>query len=341
MFLLMSFTLNESPRYLMMRGKHDEAIKAITTLRQLPIEHPFVQEELAGIRDQLERESEASQGVSRMGKVRELVMIPANRYRFMLGLLSQLLGQWSGASAITIYAVEFFGVLGYTGQSEKLFATCILGVVKFCAAYLCAFFIVDFLGRRKSLYAGITLQAAAILYVAIFLGVVGTDRLDSGNLSDHQRRAAAGAVAALYISGVGWAMGWNSFQYLVNADIWPLRLRALGSSLVMCIHFINQFGNTKAVPLMLLAMTPFGFFLFCSAVCCLGLAWVWFFVPEMAGRSLESMDELFSLPWWKIGRHGNRLTGGGRPNEAAMVFSEKDTADIEHEERAMGHNKAS
>ncbi|KAK8079397.1 Major facilitator superfamily domain- general substrate transporter [Apiospora hydei] len=327
LFLIMSFTLNESPRYLVMRGKHDEAVKAITTLRQLPIEHPFVQEELAGIRDQLEREREATHGVSRIGKLRELVMVPANRYRLMLGLLSQLLGQWSGASAITIYAVDFFGVLGYTGQSEKLFATCILGVVKLTAAYLCAFFIVDFLGRRKSLYAGISLQAVSILYVAVFLGV---------------RRAAVGAVSALYISGVGWAMGWNSFQYLVNADIWPLRLRALGASLVMCVHFVNQFGNTKAVPLMLLAMTPFGFFLFCSAVCLIGLAWVWFFVPEMAGRSLESMDELFALPWWKIGRHGHRLTGGDHPDAPRNLFAEEKVLDVEHEERAVEqHTRAS
>ncbi|KAK8092554.1 Major facilitator superfamily domain- general substrate transporter [Apiospora kogelbergensis] len=338
LFLIMSFTLNESPRYLVMRGKHDEAIKAITTLRQLPMEHPFVQEELAGIRDQLEREREATHGVSRMGKLRELVMIPANRYRLMLGVLSQLLSQWSGASAITIYAVEFFGVLGYTGQSEKLFATCILGVVKFCAAYLCAFFIVDFLGRRKSLYAGISLQTASILYVAIFLGVVGTDRLETGDLSDNQRRAAVGAVSALYISGVGWAMGWNSFQYLVNADIWPLRLRALGASLVMCIHFINQFGNTKAVPLMLLAMTPFGFFLFCSVICLMGLGWVWFFVPEMAGRSLESMDEIFALPWWQIGRHGHRLTGGDHPDEPRNLFPEEKELGVEHEERAVAPN---
>lgn len=35
----MFFTLNESPRYLVMRGKQDEAIQAITTLRQLPIKH--------------------------------------------------------------------------------------------------------------------------------------------------------------------------------------------------------------------------------------------------------------------------------------------------------------
>ncbi|CAF3599485.1 unnamed protein product [Fusarium graminearum] len=316
LLLILSFTVPETPRWLTMKGRNEESTKALCKLRQLPEEHPFVQAELYGIQEQLEREQEAVLGVSRWGKLRELFTIPANRYRLMLGFMAQLLGQWSGASAITIYAVEFFGVLGKSGQSEKLFATCILGVVKLSSAYLCAFFLVDFIGRRRSLYGGITLQMISILYIAIFLSIVGTEALENGTLTPSQKHAGVGAVVMLYLSGVGWTMGWNSFQYLVNAEIWPLRLRALGSSMTMCLHFANQYGNTKAVPLMLLSMTSAGFFFFCAAVCLLGLIWVWAFVPEMAGRSLESTDELFSLPWYKIGRHGTRLAPD---NEAIMA----------------------
>nr|BAK00638.1 predicted protein [Hordeum vulgare subsp. vulgare] len=310
LLLILSFTVNETPRWLTMKGRHEQALKNLCILRQLPEDHPFVQNELLDVREQLEREREATMGTSRWGKFRELVMIPSNRYRFMLGIMSQLLGQWSGASAITIYAAQFFAALGKTGQSEKLFATCILGVVKLCSAYLCAFFLIDFFGRRRSLYTGICLQFCAILYVAIFLAIVPADSLKTGLLSDSQKRAATGAIAAIYISGFGWAMGWNSFQYLVNAEVYPIRLRALGSSLVMCFHFVNQFGNTKAVPTMLLDMHTYGFFFFCTVVCGLGLAWVWFFVPETRGKSLESMDALFSLPWHQIGRNGRKLTKG-------------------------------
>ncbi|KXJ85421.1 general substrate transporter [Microdochium bolleyi] len=329
MLLIMSFTVAETPRYLTMKNQPEKAIQALCKLRQLPEDHPFVQAEVLGIREQLEREKEATHGVSRWGKVRELVMVPANRYRLMLGIMSQLLGQWSGASAITIYAPNFFATLGQTGQSEKLFATCILGVVKLTSAYFSAFFLIEFIGRRRSLYYGIILQMLAILYVAIFLGVVGEDTIDSGNLSPTQSRAATGAIAMLYISGVGWTMGWNSFQYLVNAEIWPLRLRALGSSLVMCFHFINQFGNTKAVPLMLLAMTSYGFFSFCAAVCFLGLLWVWFFVPELAGRSLESTDALFNLPWYKVGRQGGKAPDAEAVREHAWAGEKAEAAAAE------------
>lgn len=79
----------------------------------------------------------------------------------------------------------------------------------------------------------------------------------------------------------------------------------------MALHFANQYGNSRAVPNMLLAVadggiSPKGTFWLFAAVTALGGAWVWFAVPETAGRSLESMDRLFTLPWYQIGRHGNR-----------------------------------
>jgi hypothetical protein len=163
------------------------AEKALSNIRCLDSSHPFLQAEIIGIRNQLEREQEASRGVSQWGKVRELLLIPANRYRLMLGFMSQVLGQWSGASSITIYATELFGVLGKTGQSEKLLASCILGVVKLVSAYLCAFFLIDFIGRRRSLYMGISLQTIALLYISIYLGVVGSESLDSGSLTPSQQ----------------------------------------------------------------------------------------------------------------------------------------------------------
>lgn len=79
----------------------------------------------------------------------------------------------------------------------------------------------------------------------------------------------------------------------------------------MCFHFVNQYGNSKAVPSMLLdtsngGMTAKGTFWFFFAVTALGGVWVWFTIPETAGLSLEAMDGLFSLPWYKIGTHGRK-----------------------------------
>lgn len=106
-------------------------------------------------------------------------------------------------------------------------------------------------------------------------------------------------------------MGWNSMQYLLTAELFPLRIRALATSFSMTLHFANQYGNSRAVPNMLLSVhnggiSPKGTFWCFAAVTILGGVWVLFSVPETSGRSLESMDRLFDLPWYKIGLYGNK-----------------------------------
>lgn len=201
-------------------------------------------------------------------------------------------------------------MMGTTGQNEKLFATAIFGVVKFVSAMICAFFLIDLIGRKRSLSLGISLQLFAMLYMAIFLLVDNSVADKSKSQTSSQKHAAMGAIVMIYFSGFGWALGWNSIQYLINSEIYPLRLRALGGSIAMTFHFVNQYGNSKAVPLMFLSMTTGGTMLFFSCVTAIGLAWVWFFLPETAGKSLESMDEMFNLPWYLIGRKGAQLTKG-------------------------------
>jgi hypothetical protein len=67
------------------------------------------------------------------------------------------------------------------------------------------------------------------------LGVV-----DGFVLPAHQQADSRGAIAMIYISGFGWALGWNSMQYLLTAELFPLRIRALASSWSMTLHFANQ-----------------------------------------------------------------------------------------------------
>jgi hypothetical protein len=193
------------------------------------------------------------------------------------------------------------------------------------SALICAFFLVDFIGRKRSLSLGIIIQFISMLYVAIYLTVVPT--ITSGKIQTlSQKRAGTGAIAMIYFSGVGWALGWNSIQYLIGAEIFPLRVRSLGTSMIMCFHFVNQYGNTKAVPQMLIVgapgLSPNGTFWFFSAITLLGLGFVWFFLPETAGKSLEGMDELFNLPWLIIGRKGAALTAGKGSVAEAMALGD-------------------
>jgi hypothetical protein len=61
---------------------------------------------------------------------------------------------------------------------------------------------------------------------------------------------------------------------------------------------------------MFIGMTTGGTMMFFSCVTSVGLIWVYFFLPETSGKSLEAMDEMFELSWHLIGRKGAQMTKG-------------------------------
>lgn len=310
-FVLMFFQ-SESPRYLVKQRQSDKATQVMARMRQQPEDSPYIIAEIAQIQAALDHELEASRGVGLLGKVKEMFLDKSNLYRVYLAAMVQFLGQWSGAGSITIYANELFAILGISGKNESLFVTCIFGVVKAVSAIACALFLVDVIGRKRSLLLGITLQSLSMIYVAGFLTAVPQlGVVKNFELPEKYLGASRGAIAMIYISGMGWALGWNSMQYLLTAELFPLRIRALATSFSMTLHFANQYGNSRAVPNMLLptangGISPSGTFWCFAAVTIVGGIWVWFSVPETSGRSLESMDRLFDLPWYKIGLYGNK-----------------------------------
>lgn len=308
---ILSFFQFESPRFLVKQGKAEKAAEVMAHLRQLPVDDEYVVREISEIQAALDHELEATQGVGWLGKVKEMFLVPSNLYRLYMSTMVQFLSQWSGAGSITLYAPDLFSLLGITGTEESLLVTAVFGLVKLIAALLCALFLVDVIGRKRALLLGISLQLISMIYVASFLtSVPQLGVVEDFILPKADQGPSRGAVAMIYISGFGWALGWNSMQYLLTAELFPLRIRALATSWAMTLHFANQYGNSRAVPNMLLpvadgGISPKGTFWCFAAVTAVGGAWVWFFVPETSGRTLESMDRLFDLPWYRIGLHGN------------------------------------
>ncbi|KAF3401890.1 Quinate permease [Penicillium rolfsii] len=308
----LSFFQYESPRFLIKRGQFDKAIANLSRIRNLPSDHEYVVREITAIQTAHQIEMEATLGTGPLGVIKETFLIPSNLYRVYLALMAQILSQWSGAGSITLYAPDLFKLLGITGNNETLLVTAVFGIIKLVAAVLCALFLVDVIGRKRALLIGIGLQAIAMFYIAGFLTAVPEMGVVKGfKLPASKKGASEGAIAMIYLSGFGWALGWNSMQYLLTAELFPLRIRALATSLAMTLHFANQYGNSRAVPNMLLpvaegGISPKGTFWFFGVITLIGGIWVWFSIPETAGRTLESMDRLFELPWYRIGRYGNR-----------------------------------
>lgn len=68
------------------------------------------------------------------------------------------------------------------------------------------------------------------------------------------------------------------------------------------LNWLIDYGITRATPHMLRTM-GWGTFLLFASVTYLGVVFIFFCLPELKGRSLESMDDLFERPLWMMWRH--------------------------------------
>jgi len=215
--LLLTLAQSESPRYLIMKGHREQATQTMSRLRNLPQHHDYVVSEIERITAAHREETAAAANTGRLGILKEAFGNPSNLYRVSLAITAQILSQWSGAGSITLYAPDLFHLLGIPDTNTALLVTAVFGIVKLVAAVICALFLVDVVGRKRSLLLGITCQAVAMVYVAGFLTAVpqlgghGT----AEKLSGPQLAASKGAVAMIYLSGFGWALGWNSMVCLI------------------------------------------------------------------------------------------------------------------------------
>ncbi|GKZ33074.1 hypothetical protein AbraIFM66950_002849 [Aspergillus brasiliensis] len=289
----------ESPRWLLYVGRRTQAVSVLAKLRHLPSSHPTVVAEIAVMEFQILQEREAVTGTSQWCLVKETFVPVENRRRFCLVMLSHMFSQWSGGNAITQYLPTILGYLGTSGDALSL-TTGVYAVVKFTALLIFSLVVVDFVGRRRSLMAGITLQILTLSYLACYLGISRQMSTTTILYTASATRASTAAIAAIFVHGVGWVIGWFSMPFLIGSEIFPIRIRSLALSMGMAGHWLFAFGCTRATPDLLEVMDEWGAFAFFACICLVSLVYVFFAMPDTTGRSLEALDGLFERPWYTV-----------------------------------------
>ncbi|KAJ0340967.1 hypothetical protein COL154_003091 [Colletotrichum chrysophilum] len=292
-----SFFVMDSPRWLFLVGRDEEATQTLITLRGLPLEHPRIQSELREITESVAKERVAFGEASTYSLAglravcRETFLVPANLRRTQQAFLSYALAQLSGANSITTYLVPVLSLIGVKGgTTHSLLYAALYSMAKFFYTLIASFFFVDALGRRNSLFIGIIVQMLSHIYIGVYIKFSHEGPVSQG--------AGQGALAAIFLHGFGYAVGLLILPYIFVSELWPNQLRSFGASLTQCFHWLFFFGVNKGVPSLLESTDQWGAFLFFAGWCFLALLYVFFTVPETAGVDLEKIDELFQGPWF-------------------------------------------
>lgn len=201
-----SFFVCESPRWLFLVGRRDDGVKTITKLRGLPVDHPRVKGEIRDIEEAIAAEKENFDGSGELahfkGMLKETFLVPANLRRLQQAIISYALAQLSGANLVTTYfipVVELIGLASAQDTRYGLFLSCMYSMAKFFFTIIASFFFIDALGRRNSLFIGITLQMCSDIYLGVYVKYYQQDNVTQGS--------STGALAFIFIHGFGYAVG--------------------------------------------------------------------------------------------------------------------------------------
>jgi len=220
----------ESPRCLLAKKKRKEALKTLGRFRRLPVDHEYVRDEFAGIEGQLKHEIEAVAGSSSWDLLRETFTVTSNRRRFVLMFCCHLFSQWSGANTITQYSPTTLLYLAIAGEQSRFLTTRVYGIVKFVSTLLCAVSLIDFIGCRRSLMTGITLQIVTLTFIGAYLGVTNGRSAGEIEANPSAKAASTASIVAIFLHAITWSIGWFSIPYLVSSEVFPTEVSASGRS---------------------------------------------------------------------------------------------------------------
>ncbi|KAF2022005.1 general substrate transporter [Aaosphaeria arxii CBS 175.79] len=281
----------ESPRFLAKADKWEEATAVLARIRNLPIDHPYVQAEINDISVQLEHERMLIGGAKTKDLLREMFTIPGNRKRAFISIGLMICQQMTGTNAINYYAPQIFKNLGLQGNTTKLFATGIYGVVKMvtCAAFL--LFAADSLGRRRSLLWTSIAQGSAMMYIGLYV------RISPPLPNQDVPPAGYFALVCIFLFAGFFQFGWGPVCWIYVSEIPTARLRSLNVSIAAATQWLFNFVVARATPNMMATVGSHGYgaFIIYSSFCYAMFFFVWFLIPETKGLSLEKMDDLFGV----------------------------------------------
>jgi SP family sugar:H+ symporter-like MFS transporter len=272
--------LPESPRYLLKKGRYEEARKSLAFVRRGAATDEEVDEELKltamAVDDQLQNHRASTYLDCFKG---------TNGRRQMIATGCQLIEQLSGNAYMTNYAVIFMQQVGISDPLKSSVASVCMSM----SGSTFAFFFADKIGRRPLMIWTSLVMWAGLWVISGVIGYLPGGVPPGGALSRF-------CLFLLLIWSLCSNLGWGSCVWIITAESPTLQLREKSLSISTSFSFLTVVVISYVAPF--IQNNPgnlgpkIGFIW--GAFSLFGAVFVYFCVPEMKGRSLEELDELFN-----------------------------------------------
>ncbi len=258
-YTLSVLTIPKSPRWLLTKGREEEALDVMRIVYPDRNFDDFI-EEVSG-----DRHADRS---------KENIFMRKYRFPLLLAFLIAAFNQFSGINAFLYYAPRIFEEAGL-GESTALLSSIGIGITNLLFTLL-GMFLIDRLGRKKLMYIGSVgyIISLSLVSVAFFLNWEGL-----------------AVPIFLFMFIASHAIGQGAVIWVFISEIFPNHLRADGQAFGSSTHWVLAALIPSFVPVLFSSIGPEVVFLIFALLMVLQLLFVAFMMPETKGVPLEELSK--------------------------------------------------
>ncbi|EDX07527.1 facilitated trehalose transporter Tret1 [Drosophila simulans] len=275
-FAIVHFFMPESPVYLAMKGRNDDAAKALQWLRGKDAD---IDDELKEILEESQKQIDMPQ-VNILSALRRPIVLKG----LGIAVLLQVFQQWTGINAILFYSTSIFEDTG-SGVSGSD-ATLIIGVTQVTST-LVAVAIIDKAGRRILLLISGILMAVSTALMGVYFQLKENDSASMDNFGWLP-------ISSICIFIIFFSIGFGPVPWLVMAELFSEDVKSVAGSIAGTSNWLSAFMVTLLFPILKSAIGPGPTFWIFTVIAVIAFFYSLFFVPETKGKTIIEIQDMLS-----------------------------------------------
>uniref|UniRef100_A0A182P6F5 Major facilitator superfamily (MFS) profile domain-containing protein n=1 Tax=Anopheles epiroticus TaxID=199890 RepID=A0A182P6F5_9DIPT len=276
--LITVIPLPESPSWLVGKKRPQDAERYLKVIRAIKEDnHPEIRAEIKALEENVARfrSTESSKKASKLVQLKK----PEVYKPLSIMCIFFMFQQFSGIFVIIVYAASFSVEAGVA--IDPFLAAVLVGLTRVLTTILMSF-ISDKFGRRPpALFSGFGMACCMFGLAACAVFPV----------ADTQYNWIPTALLVAFIFTA--TLGFLTLPFSMNAEVYPTKIRGFASGLTIFFGYTMSFVMLKSYPSMVNAIGNENVFLFFGLVAVIGIAFVYFFLPETKGRTLQDIEDYF------------------------------------------------
>ncbi len=290
LFFGLLFFVPQSPRWLMTKNREKEARAVLQKIHG------------EGIAEKELREIKSSLIIDK-NKTKPSIFLKPLFTIIIIGTILSVLQQFTGINAVLYYGADIFEqALGF-GKDDILKQQILLATVNLLFTFI-ALVTVDKLGRKPLLYIGSIGMLVGFLMMGFTLYFSDYSYLNSAGLPAISQLEGIISLIGILVFIASFAMSMGPVVWVILAEIFPNKVRSIAMSIAVAAQWLANYLVSQTFPMIVesdanklnvdggIWNNALPYFIF-SGFITLIIVFVWKFIPETKGKTLEEMESLF------------------------------------------------